>query len=161
MIKLNSLVDPGDDRQPLRRQRRPGVQIDLIVRGICCLRPGVPGLSETIRVRSIVGRYLEHSRIYCVRQRRAAPARPAYFIGSADLMPRNLDRRVEVVRADRAARAQDRLQEMLEVSLGPTTSWLGAAARTACGAEGAPMEGIETQRRLYELAQARAVGPRP
>ena len=103
----------GDDRGALYIASQAGVEIDLIVRGICCLRPQVPGLSDRIRVISIIGRFLEHSRIWYF----ANDSKPEYFIGSADWMPRNFDRRVEIAVPVEDAALHSRLMALLETSL--------------------------------------------
>jgi polyphosphate kinase len=111
-MKMNSLVDPSMIRA-LYEASQAGVEIELIVRGICCLKPGVPGASDHIRVRSLIGRFLEHSRIFHFHN----DGRPEYLIGSADLMPRNLDRRVEAAVPVREPELQARLQHILDLCL--------------------------------------------
>ena len=113
-IKVNGLDDVAVI-DALYRASQAGVPVELIIRGICCLRPGVPGLSETVRVRSIVGRFLEHSRILRFG---GAAGRPAtYYIGSADLRRRNLDRRVEAMIPVADPEAVSRLEEILTINL--------------------------------------------
>jgi polyphosphate kinase len=113
VLKMNSLVD-AETIDALYEASRAGVGVELIVRGICGLRPGVPGLSDTVRVRSIVGRYLEHSRIFRFGSRERGFR---HFIGSADLMPRNLERRVEVTVPVLDPTLCARLDEILQAGL--------------------------------------------
>jgi polyphosphate kinase len=151
-MKMNSIVD-AKLVDELYAASSAGAQIDLIVRGICCLRPGIEGLSEGVTVRSIVGRYLEHSRI----ARFGEPGAPdtEYLLGSADLMPRNLDRRVEAMLRVVVPRLQSRLDEILELnladdvlawSLEPDGTWTKVPT----------IVGIESHVRFQELAIARA-----
>jgi polyphosphate kinase len=112
LAKLNAIVDTGII-DALYEASQAGVQVDLIVRGVCCLRPGVPGLSERIRVVSIIGRFLEHSRLWYFHNAGA----PEYYFGSADWMPRNLDRRVEAIAPIEDARLHPRLLGLLETCL--------------------------------------------
>jgi polyphosphate kinase len=116
IFKMNALVDPSMIRN-IYRASRAGVQVDLLVRGICCLRPGIPGVSENVRVTSIVGRFLEHSRIFYFRN----GGDEEIYLGSADLMPRNLNRRVELLfPVDDAALKQRIRDEILGVYLADT-----------------------------------------
>ncbi len=143
IAKMNSLSDP-QMIDALYAASAAGVQIDLVIRGLCCLRPGVAGLSETIRVRSIVGRYLEHSRIYHFGHGGGVVgdgvAGPLYLIGSADMMTRNINGRVEALVPVQAPDLQARLQEVLDVSLadghlawalGPDGRWERAGSGAA------------------------------
>jgi polyphosphate kinase len=116
IAKMNQLEDPAIIAA-LCDASRAGVPIDLIVRGFCCLRPGVAGYSESIRVRSIIGRFLEHSRIFYFAAGSDDPLEGDFFIGSADWMFRNLSRRLEVIAPVTARNARERLWEVLDVSL--------------------------------------------
>ena len=121
VAKINSLVD-GAMIELLYEASQSGVQIDLIVRGICCLRPGVEGLSDNITVRSITGRYLEHSRIFYFYNE----GYEDLYLSSADLMPRNLDRRIELLFPVEDMDCRDRILEILQVELEDTvrSHWL-------------------------------------
>jgi polyphosphate kinase len=153
-MKMNSLVDP-EIIDALYSASQAGTPIDLIVRGICCLRAGVRGLSETIRVRSIVGRFLEHSRVYRFG---ADPDTAEYLIGSGDLMPRNLDRRVEALVPVNAGPLRDRLNEMLSIALADDAlAWeLESDGRWRRVQE---TRGLNSQRQLQDLAVQRARTP--
>jgi polyphosphate kinase len=151
-LKLNALVD-HEMIDALYDASQAGARIELIVRSMCCLRPGVPGLSESISVRSIVGRFLEHSRIF----RFGTGAEATYLIGSADLMERNLDRRVEVLTPVRDPALRARLDEILAVLLADEAlAWKldGDGVWHAPTAVGA----VDAQARLEQAARA---GARP
>jgi polyphosphate kinase len=150
VMKMNNLADP-EIIDALYDASTAGTEIDLIVRGICCLRPGVQGVSERIRVRSIVGRYLEHSRIF----RFGSVERGArYYIGSADLMPRNLDGRVECVAPVMDPALTPRLEEILSVNL------LDDVLAWELGPDGwhkvQTQIGVNTHERLQALAEERS-----
>ncbi len=130
VCKVNALADP-ELVEAMYDASGKGARIQLIARGICCLRPGVPGMSDHVEVRSILGRFLEHSRIYRFANGNGT-GRPAYFIGSADLMPRNLDRRVEILVSVEDPAQRARLDQVLAASwaddapgweLEPTGRW--------------------------------------
>ena len=153
VMKLNGLADEAITRQ-LYAASQAGVDIDLLVRGMCILRPGVPGMSERIRVRSIVGRFLEHSRIYHFANGEG-PGRPATYIGSADLLPRNLDRRVEaLVRVDDEELAA-RVMQVVEVGLADERlAWQLGGDGVWTRYEGSPES--DTHLRLQSLARERS-----
>jgi polyphosphate kinase len=151
-MKMNSLLDSHCIRA-LYRASQAGVQVDLNVRGICGLRPGVPGVSENIRVQSIVGRFLEHSRIYSFER----PDESSVYIGSADLMPRNLYRRVELLAPVTDDALRDELGDVLDRAFADnTSSWElgaeGAWRRLEPGSD----EPRNLQRELMRLHSARS-----
>jgi polyphosphate kinase len=150
VFKVNNLIDPAVI-EALYDASRAGVPIDLVVRSMCCLQPGVKGLSETVRVRSVVGRYLEHSRIFRFG---GGDRKARYYIGSADLMQRNLDRRVECIAPVTDSALAGRLDEILEIALADDVlAWeLGPS-----GWRKVPtVAGLDSQARLEELALERA-----
>jgi polyphosphate kinase len=146
-MKMNALVDPGIIRA-LYDASRAGVKVELNVRGICCLRPGIPGVSENIRVVSLLGRFLEHSRVYLFER---GPEVRCY-IGSADLMPRNLDHRVEILAPVEDAALLAQVRDMLDRCLADTT---GAWELAADGAwkRRAPGPGVEKRSAQAELME--------
>ena len=155
ILKMNSLVDVRMTEK-LYEASQAGVDIDLIIRGQCSLKPGIPGLSDRIRVRSIIGRYLEHSRVYHFANG-DGPGEPVTYIGSADLMSRNLNRRVEaLVRLD-DPRTQQRVCEILDVVLNDDRlAWTLAGDGVWTKRRGPAA--IDTHARLQQLARGRANG---
>jgi polyphosphate kinase len=160
IAKMNQLEDP-DIIEALCEASQAGVPIDLIIRGFCCLRPGVQGHTENIRVRSIIGRFLEHSRIFFFANSNEDPASGEYFIGSADWMFRNLSKRIEVVTPVFASGPKQRLWEILDICLrDQRQAWaLNADAKYV---QLRPEEGttdpesVGTHQTLMDLALARA-----
>ena len=160
VAKMNQLEDP-EMIEALCEASQAGVSIDLIMRGFCCLRPGVPDRTENIRIRSIIGRFLEHSRIFYFANGNQDPAEGEYFIGSADWMYRNLSKRIEVVTPVFAPGPKARLWEILDINLrDQRKAWvLGSDAQYVRlhpkdGATGP--EGVGTHQTLMNLARDRA-----
>jgi polyphosphate kinase len=148
VMKMNALVD-AEMIDSLYDAARAGCEIDLIVRGVCCLVPGFERLDGNIRVRSLIGRYLEHSRIYQFGDADEAE----FLIGSADLMPRNLDRRVEALVIVQDPEVRARLREILEVNLADDVlSW--DLQPDGTWTKGLPRVFAETHLRLHDLAAA-------
>jgi polyphosphate kinase len=147
-LKVNNLVDE-QVLDALYRASMAGVPVDCVVRGICALRPGVPGLSETVRVRSVLGRWLEHSRVFAFGDGDDA----RWWIGSADMMHRNLDRRVEVLVRVRDHALTDQLRDVVDLSLDPTTrAWdLGSDGRWTRSGE------LDAQQVIADRMAARGV----
>ena len=164
IAKMNQVEDP-ETIAALCEASRAGVPIDLIVRGFCCLRPGIPGFSESIRVRSVIGRFLEHSRIFYFAAGSADPIEGEFFIGSADWMFRNLSHRVEVVTPVFAHSAREKLWEILDVSLADqrqawvmTSDGQYSQLRPDTDAEGP--ESVGTHQTLMTITRRRAVKDR-
>jgi len=159
VAKMNQLEDP-EVIQALCEASQAGVGIDLIVRGFCCLRPGVQGRTETIRVRSIIGRFLEHSRIFYFANGQENPLAGEFFISSADWMYRNLSKRIEVMAPILAAGPKAKLWEILDICLrDQRQAWTldpdGTYSQLQPGEDSEGPEAIGTQETLMNLARAR------
>jgi polyphosphate kinase len=160
IAKMNQLEDPTIIAA-LCDASRAGVSVDLIVRGFCCLRPGVAGVSDAVRVRSIVGRFLEHSRIFYFADGSLDPMAGTFYIGSADWMFRNLSHRVEVAAPIRAPGARRRLWEILDVLLkDQRQAWRlesdGTYSQLLPDSAAAGAEAFGSQAALLELARRNA-----
>ena len=149
-LKLNSLTDKTI-MDKLVEASCAGVKIEMIIRGICCLIPGVPGKTEHIRVISIVGRFLEHSRIYMF----GAGERKKYYISSADFMTRNTIRRVEVAAPVKAPALRERLQEIFDIMLADNQKSRELKANGLYERMAAEGEPVNAQEKLYDLAYER------
>jgi polyphosphate kinase len=165
VAKMNQLEDP-ELIAALVEAACAGVPVDLIVRGFCCLRAGVPGITEGIRVRSIVGRFLEHSRIFHFAAGEKNPAEGEFYIGSADWMKRNLSSRIEVVTPVLVPFLKERLWEVLDICLRDCRqAWVmksdGSYESLQPEAEGNGPETIGTHQYLMDLTATRAAGARP
>jgi len=161
IAKMNQLEDP-EVIQALCDASQADVPIDLIVRGFCCLRPGVPGRTESLRVRSIIGRYLEHSRIFYFANGHEDPVAGEFFIGSADWMYRNLSKRIEVLAPILAPCLKEILWEILDICLhDQRQAWVlhpdGTYSQLQTKGDSQDPEAIGTQQRLMDLALSRAV----
>lgn len=160
IAKMNSLED-HDICRALYKASQAGVEIDLLVRGICCLRPGIAGLSEKIRVTSIVGRLLEHSRIFYFQGGAQEALDGEFYIGSADWMYRNLLNRVEVVSPIRDKQLREKIWEMFKIMLGDERqAWVmqsnGSYARKTTGNAGSLAPPLGTHAALMKLTRERA-----
>ena len=157
IAKINSLVDPPVIDE-LYRASQAGVEIDLIVRGMCSLRPGLPGLSERIRVFSIIDRYLEHARIFYFQNH----GKPEYFLASADWMQRNFDRRVEIAFPVLDAHYQAKLKEILETQLADNVKgWRIQSDGSSVRMHSDGADSMRSQQRFYEIMDTERSGSAP
>jgi polyphosphate kinase len=160
VAKMNQLEDP-EIIEALCEASCAGVAIDLVIRGLCCLRPGIAGRSENIRVRSIIGRFLEHSRIFHFAAGHAEPLAGEFYIGSADWMFRNLSRRVEVVAPVTSPGPKQKLWEILDICLRDhRQAWRltsdGSYARVCAAEAGEASDAVGTHAILMERTRHRS-----
>jgi polyphosphate kinase len=160
VAKMNQLEDP-EIIEALCDAATAGVPVELIVRGFCCLRPGIPGRTEGLQVRSIIGRFLEHSRIFHFAAALDDPAQGEFYIGSADWMYRNLSKRVEVVTPVCAKEAKERLWQVLDICLRDRRqAWMlqkdGTYSRLEPGEANDGPETLGTHATVMDLARGRS-----